>query len=205
MRYALYWLPNPDTDLYQHGYDWLNQAGEFHQTIETMKHLLSFYDFMPALMTLKKYGFHGEFLPPFYLKNAISEYDIFSICQKVAKKISCFDIKMELQNRGNSLLLSSYYKNSTIINFRKHIFSDLANFIEFDKIVAYPSTGKFQIALSNSYDNAVHQDLTKIAHSYWQQPLKKPISINYFQLCYQTNKNVSFKPLMQFDFINLLK
>lgn len=200
MRYAIYWLPHHQLSLYQDGQNWFEQTHRFHSIIEEIKSSLSYYDFSPALKIPQKYGFHCELLSPFYLKPDIQEQDIFKLCTQISKTMTKCDIKMCLTAEGKSLLLQSYHKNNLIIDLKKKLYDALMGMIEFGTKTYYDKHSEFQIVLSNTSDKTLHEDLTKIAHFYWQPLLKNTFEVNHFNLCYQKNKDMPFCNLMRFDF-----
>jgi|GEM_PF-5648575 len=199
-RYALYWFPDEQDPYYTYGYNWLNQNSKFNTILEKELPNLSFYDFSAALYSLKKYGFHSEFFSPFTLNPTISEPDLVDKCLEIAQQVTVFDVKLGLQNRGHTLLLSSYYKNMMVMQLRHLIQTHLYDIIEIDKMNNHLLSGKFQIILSNHCELLLHKDLIKIAHQYWSEPIKSLLPIKGFYLCYQKNKKEPFKKLMKFNF-----
>ena len=78
-RYAFYWLPHIDTQFGILGKEWFVQKDFFYDFI---KHNFPEYEtlnFAPNIHSLKKYGFHTEFYPPFAVTAPHSEKDIFNI------------------------------------------------------------------------------------------------------------------------------
>jgi hypothetical protein len=197
MRYAIYWLPDKSSDLYHMGQDWFEQVGEFLKYIEIYKETLTFLDFSLAFNIIKKYGFHAEIVPPFYLKNKYSEADIFNICKKIAKTFTRCDLKLSLQKDNQIHVLRSDYKNNVIIKLKDNLKSALLPFIEKEDDFCKDD---FFIVLSNTSDKKLHDDVEIIAKDFWQHILKNTIEINHFNLCYQIEKNAPFQELMRFDF-----
>lgn len=206
MRYTIYWLPHNQSSLHQYGKEWFEQTGKFQTCIDQQKAELSHYDFVSALKTPQKYGFHAEILPPFSLKMHRHESEILKICQSVARLISVCDIKICLIAQGKSLLLKNYHKNNVIHTIRHKLYAQLLEIANFEQIFNFQSESfsccqdDFQITLSNTTDILLQNDLMKIAKIYWQDLLKYPLSIEYFSLCYQKDKTKPFIELTQFHF-----
>ena len=199
-RYAIYWLPNNQSELHKNASDWFNQTGQFQAILEEIKSNLSYYDFSPALKIPQKYGFHSELLTPFVVKSQIRESDIFDICQQISQEISKCDLKMSLIIQEKTILLKSNHQSNPVIELKKQLYESFYKIIDCDSDTNYYQTEEFYIVLSNTHNRLLHNNLSMIAELYWQPLLKNPIEITNFNLCFQKTKNSPFYTLMRFDF-----
>jgi putative phosphonate metabolism protein len=67
MRYAIYFTPDPNSELHRLGSTWLGRDAENRLTHEQPDPRLA-----PLTEDARRYGFHATLKPPFYLKEAVS-------------------------------------------------------------------------------------------------------------------------------------